>query len=102
MIGCGNIFLLGNKRVGGNPSVWKDWKFTIQQERNPKGRRLMANEFSIQIHDFLSSKMEELSTKKFSTIDIKENTFVEGQVSEIMWLREYLKENFDLKNFKYY
>ncbi len=71
----------------------------------------MPNEFSVQIHDFLSAKRQHLLIRKSSgditeerksSGDITEEDFINGQLQEIDWLRDYLKEHFDLNDFKYY
>ncbi len=62
----------------------------------------MANEFSIQIHNFLTEKLQELSDKDKVQSKESDKLFVKGQIKEIYWLRGYLKENIDLKKFKYY
>lgn len=61
----------------------------------------MPNEFSVQIHDFLSAKRQHLLNQK-SNDKTTEVEFINGQLQEIDWLRDYLKVNFDLKDFRYY
>jgi hypothetical protein len=31
-----------------------------------------------------------------------DDPFVRGRLAELLWIRSYLQENFDLKNFVYY
>lgn len=61
----------------------------------------MPNEFSVQIHDFLSARRQDLLIRK-SNGEAIDDDFINGQLQEIDWLRDYLKEHFDLKDFTYY
>lgn len=58
----------------------------------------MPNDFSIEIHNFLSAKILEAEQRLAEGDD----PFVRGRLAEFLWIRSYLQENFDLKNFVYY
>lgn len=61
----------------------------------------MPNEFSVEIHNHLSQKI--LEAEKAAKIgDEKATAFARGQLEELQWIRQYLQENIDLKNFVYY
>ena len=66
----------------------------------------MPHNYSIQIHDSLSTKLrllEQERTKVSENTDSDtKDTYLAGQRSEILWLRKYFQENTDLKNHKYY
>lgn len=66
----------------------------------------MPNDYSIQIHEFLQIQLNllEQERRKVSKDTDSENkgAYLDGQHSEILWLRDYFKENTDLKNHKYY
>ena len=62
----------------------------------------MPNDYSVQIHNFLTTKLEALHQKKETCSTEKELAKIDGQCDEIHWLRQILKDNFDLKNHKYY
>ncbi len=61
----------------------------------------MPNEYSIEIHDFLSDKLKELECEQSTQKDL-EKASTAGKIDEIKWVRQYLKENIDLKNYTYY
>lgn len=58
----------------------------------------MPNDFSIEIHSFLSSKIEEAEQHLAKGDD----PWWRGRLMELLWVRAYLQENFDLKNFVYF
>ena len=65
----------------------------------------MPHAFSVEIQDFISSKI--LLIKEAKTKAIRENNsavqlYCEGQLLELINLRKYLTENIDLKTQKYY
>lgn len=60
----------------------------------------MANEFSIEIHNYLSKKISE--AEKAIASDDLHTAFYLGQLEELQWMRSYLKEHVDLKDFIYY
>jgi len=60
----------------------------------------MPNEYSVEIHTYISKKIreaEQLIDK--NEVDTPNNR---GKIDELLWLREYLSDNIDLKDFKYY
>jgi len=60
----------------------------------------MPNEYSITIHNYITKKLDAVQ----QTIDSggEYTPYHRGQIEELLWLRTYLKENTDLKNFLYY
>jgi hypothetical protein len=65
----------------------------------------MPNEFSIEIHHHISSTLETIRARlarAHDAADAEELAYCRGQLEELAWIREYLKENFDLKGFTYY
>lgn len=65
----------------------------------------MPNEYSIAIHDFISSRMANAG-KKLADAEAEDDTamiyYWRGQLDEYRWLRAYFREHTDLKNFVYY
>ena len=61
----------------------------------------MPNEFSVEIHNHLSQKILEVE-KAVRIGDETAAAFAQGQLVELLWIRKYLQENIDLKNFVYY
>ena len=65
----------------------------------------MANEYLIEIHNFIS---EQIDVAKSQQAEAQENNdrasqrFYEGQLSEWVWIRAYLAEKVDLKTQKYF
>lgn len=69
-------------------------------ETYPGDQRAMPNEYSVEIHKYISKKIkeaEQLIDK--NGVDTENNL---GKIDELLWLREYLSDNIDLKDFKYY
>jgi hypothetical protein len=65
----------------------------------------MAHIFSVEIHDFLSRKIKQAEKAKKMTEQNNDETsshYYEGQIFELNVMRQYLTENIDLKNRKYY
>jgi hypothetical protein len=65
----------------------------------------MANEYSIEIHNFITSNIASASDnleKSIKTGEQKEQAYWQGQLDELTWIRKYLKEHVDLKDFIYY
>ena len=65
----------------------------------------MPNEYSIQFHDFISSEIENARSKRAEAEQANndhELSYWSGQLEELTWLRAYLKEHIDLKDFTYY
>lgn len=60
----------------------------------------MANEYSIEIHKYLSAKIAE--AEKIIAESAVGNPEFQGQLEELLWIREYLSNNIDLKDFTYY
>ena len=65
----------------------------------------MPNDYSVQLHGFITEKIQ---TADQHLADAKENGATEmqsywnGQLEELAWLRAYLKAHVDLKGFVYY
>jgi hypothetical protein len=65
----------------------------------------MPNEFSIEIHNHISHRIGELKARHDQACrdnDAAEQSYCRGQLDELAWLRDYLKEHVDLKGFTYY
>ncbi len=60
----------------------------------------MANEYSVEIHKYLSEKIA--IAKKAAEGNPEDSPRFQGQLKELLWIREYLSNNTDLKDFKYY
>lgn len=60
----------------------------------------MPNEYSVIIHDYLSEKIAE--AERGVARGDEHTLFYRGQLEELHWLRAYLRENIDLKDFNYY
>ena len=60
----------------------------------------MPNEFSVEIHDYLTQKITQ--AQKAIAENNEQSSFYLGQLEELRRIREYLRENIDLKNFSYY
>lgn len=65
-----------------------------------KKRYAMPNDFSVMIHNYLTEKITE-AERAVGSSD-KQSSFYHGQLEELRWLRSYLKEHIDLKDFTYY
>ena len=65
----------------------------------------MPNEYSIEIHNHISEMVagskEQLNTAQQAS-DSKNEAYQRGRLDELNWLRSYLAEHVDLKDFKYY
>lgn len=61
---------------------------------------VMPNEFSVEIHNYLSQKI--LEAEEALARRDGHSSYYQGQLEELHWLRRYLKENIDLKNSIYY
>ena len=59
----------------------------------------MPNEYSVEIHDFISRKITEIAQQQDAP---HQSQYLQGRLTELQWLREYLGEHIDLKNFTYY
>jgi hypothetical protein len=60
----------------------------------------MPNEFSVEIHNYLTLKIAE-AEQGIARKD-EHSSFYRGQLEELYWIRTYLRQNIDLKNFTYY
>ena len=65
----------------------------------------MPNDYSLQLHDLISAKIksadQNLADAKDNG-DTKMQSYWNGQLEELAWLRTYLKAHVDLKDFVYY
>ena len=65
----------------------------------------MANEYLIEIHNYISEKIACAQNRKTESItdnNLELQRFYEGQLKELHHLRKYLAETVDLKTQKYY
>ena len=65
----------------------------------------MTHEFSVEIHEYIKIKIAEAQKGKKqadASRDAESGRFYEGQLHELMNLREYLTAKVDLKTQKYY
>ncbi len=60
----------------------------------------MPNEYSVEIHNYLSHHISD--ALKSIDKNISSSPLHQGQLDELHWIREYLKDNIDLKDFRYY
>jgi hypothetical protein len=60
----------------------------------------MANEYSIEIHRYLSARIAEAETLILNSIE--DSPELLGQLEELLAIRKYLSDNIDLKDFTYY
>ncbi|MGW8194662.1 MAG: hypothetical protein ACWGOX_10400 [Desulforhopalus sp.] len=60
----------------------------------------MPNDYSIEIHKYLTEKIAE--NERLLKQRSEKSPFYEGQLYELRWLRQYLAEHIDLKDFTYY
>ena len=60
----------------------------------------MANEYSIEIHNYITMKIE--AAQKAIELAEDQSPYHQGQLEELYWIRKYLKENIDLNTFTYY
>jgi hypothetical protein len=65
----------------------------------------MPNEYSIAIHHYITEQIH-LHEKKVKESSIGHNSnekhYSLGRLNELQWIRDYLAENIDLKEFTYY
>lgn len=65
----------------------------------------MPNEYSVEIHHYISASLEAARTQ-LEAADKSANSeaqaYWKGRIAELQWLRVYLAEHVDLKNFTYY
>ncbi len=66
----------------------------------------MPNEYSIEIHSYIIEQIR-FHEQEIAHIDDDGGTheatqFLQGKLDELQWLRRYLADNVDLKDFTYY
>lgn len=61
--------------------------------------RPMPNDYSIEIHDFLTQLIRDAELCIYNR---DEPDYNRGRLEELLRIRQYLSENIDLKNFTYY
>ena len=60
----------------------------------------MVSQYSIGIHDFIDRKIEtikDLRQKAESSNNLQEKSFYDGQLQELLKIREYMAQHVDLK-----
>ena len=65
----------------------------------------MTHKFSVEIHEFIKKKIiaaEKGKMRAEAQNDVETRRFYEGQLHELLNLREYLNERIDLKTQKYF
>lgn len=65
----------------------------------------MANQFLVEIHDYISRQIELGLTDRQAALDradVERLCFLDGRLDELRLLRAYLSEHFDLATQKYY
>ena len=65
----------------------------------------MPHIFSVEIHEYLSARIEQSKEKRKQAIGDKDESLqhrFEGELQELEEMRRYLTENIDLKTQKYY
>ena len=65
----------------------------------------MTNQFSIEIHDHISSKIKFTEEKIRQAKELKnreQERFYEGQLEEFFKLRKYMEDTIDLKTQRYF
>ena len=65
----------------------------------------MAHEYSVEIHQYITDKIEsagKLKKEAQAQNDRETMQFYEGQLHELLAIREYLSAKVDLKTQKYY
>jgi hypothetical protein len=60
----------------------------------------MPNEYSVEIHNYLTQKI--IEAEKAVASKGERSACYQGQLDELYWIRAYLRENIDLKSFIYY
>lgn len=65
----------------------------------------MPNEYSIAIHNYITEQIH-LNEKRVKEFENGRNSaqkhYSLGRLNELQWIRDYLAENIDLKEFTYY
>ncbi len=65
----------------------------------------MPNEYSVQFHDFITARIDTARLQFDQAVqagDEQSQSYWNGQLEELAWLRSYLKQHVDLKGFVYY
>ena len=63
----------------------------------------MPNEYSITIHKYLSEEIAaQQRVLEHTQSDPQMRDYARGKLNELQWIRHYLAENVDLKDFPYY
>lgn len=65
----------------------------------------MANQFLVEIHDYISRQIEaslKYREQARDQGDAKRQAFIDGHLSELRLMREFLSEHFNLATQKYY
>ena len=65
----------------------------------------MANEYSVEIHQYISAKIAKATReikKAEEANDAATGRYYEGQLYELVKIREYMADKIDLKTQKYY
>ena len=65
----------------------------------------MSNEYSVQIHDWITRKLEEVHRQMSTaekTNDKKTQEYLNGKLEELLFFRQFLAEQIDLKTQTYY
>ena len=65
----------------------------------------MTHQYSVEIHRYISDKIAAAADQKKraeKTNDLDSSRFYEGQLYELIKIREYMAEKIDLKTQKYY
>ncbi len=65
----------------------------------------MAHEYSVQIHDWITKKMNTITADLKSATeknDSSKESYYKGQLGELEFIRQYLTDQIDLDTQKYY
>jgi len=63
----------------------------------------MPNEYSIEIHNYITEQISVHEQKARETVSSQaEKQCCLGRLHELRWIRSYLAEHIDLKDFPYY
>lgn len=65
----------------------------------------MAHEYSVQIHDWIIRKMNDVNVNLKSAEEqknLEKKEYFEGQVAELLFIRQYLTDKIDLDTHTYY
>ena len=65
----------------------------------------MANQYLVEIHDYITSKINSVQEAKKNAVQEKDTariSLLDGQLDELGELRRFLKKHYDLPTQKYY